>query len=56
LILQIADLILRYDNAPHHPEIATHPEHKHQGAIVAEGKHPDLEDFLQEIREQTGLW
>lgn len=21
--------VFRYDNAPHHPEIATHPHHKH---------------------------
>ena len=23
--------VFRYDNAPHHPEIATHPHHKHIG-------------------------
>ena len=49
-------LILRYDNAPHHPEVTTHPEHRHQGTIVTEGKHPDLEDFFREIQQQTDLW
>lgn len=24
--------VFRYDNAPHHPELATHPHHKHIGA------------------------
>ncbi len=22
-------MVFRYDNAPHHPEVATHPHHKH---------------------------
>ncbi len=32
------DLIFRYDNAPHHPEVRTHPHHKHtpQGVVEAE--------------------
>jgi len=25
------NLICRWDNAPHHPEISTHPHHKHLG-------------------------
>jgi len=34
--------VFRYDNAPHHPEVATHPYHKHIGPddnenIVASG-------------------
>ena len=27
-------LIIRWDNADHHPEIATHPNHKHVGSDV----------------------
>lgn len=37
--LQGADglLVARWDNAPHHPHIATHPAHKHEtdGTVVA---------------------
>lgn len=44
-------LIFRYDNAPHHPEIETHPHHKHVGSdenIIA-AQPPDLSDVLNEI-------
>ena len=48
-------LRFRYDNVPHHPEIATHPHHKHVGAsersaeaIVASDA-PDLNTVLREI-------
>jgi hypothetical protein len=48
-----ASLIFRYDNAPHHPEIETHPHHKHVGSdenVVATPP-PDLSDVLSEIDE-----
>lgn len=53
---QSVDLLLRYDDAPHHPELATHPEHRHQGTGVGAGRHPDLEVFLQEVRAYFHLW
>jgi len=43
-------LISRWDNAPHHPEIKTHPHHK----LVPEAKESkitDLEDVLNEIKK-----
>jgi hypothetical protein len=42
-------LIFRYDNAPHHPEVSTHPHHKHtpQGIITAVPPH--LTNVLKEI-------
>ncbi|HLA88581.1 MAG TPA: DUF6516 family protein [Anaerolineales bacterium] len=45
--------IFRYDNAPHHPEISTHPHHKHHGGrdklIAAE--EPTLSQILDEIHK-----
>jgi len=35
-----AALVFRYDNAPHHPEIATHPDHKHSGEQILASVHP----------------
>jgi len=42
--------IFRYDNAPHHPEVETHPHHKHlgNGRIIA-SKPPSIKDVLDEI-------
>ena len=42
-------LIFRYDNAPHHPEIATSPHHKHlpTGVLVSTG--PYFADVLAEV-------
>ncbi|HEX6386053.1 MAG TPA: DUF6516 family protein [Anaerolineae bacterium] len=42
-------LIFRYDNAPHHPEIATHPHHKHTSNRTEVSEPPHLNDVLHEI-------
>lgn len=51
-------LVFRYDNVAHHPEVATHPHHKHvrtsgspSHAVVA-ALPPSLPDVLREI-DQT---
>lgn len=43
--------VFRYDNAPHHPEIATHPYHKHIGARdrLAPADQPTLKQILDEV-------
>jgi len=43
-------MIFRYDNAPHHPEVPSHPHHKHlsDGRVVAT-KEQSLLDVLAEI-------
>lgn len=43
--------IFRYDNAPHHPEIVTHPHHKHTGPAdhLAPADQPSLSQVLAEI-------
>jgi hypothetical protein len=44
--------LFRYDNAPHHPEITTHPHHKHNGEEIIASCEPTLFDILLEIAEQ----
>lgn len=47
----IGDLIFRYDNAPHHPEIDTYPEHKHLFDAVISSTRPKIELVLKEVKE-----
>jgi hypothetical protein len=42
-------LIFRYDNVPHHPEVETHPHHKHVGETITAAQPPDLSEVLHEI-------
>jgi len=44
-------LVFRYDNAPHHPEISTHPHHKHTPNTIAPATPPHLGDVITEIDE-----
>lgn len=43
------DIIFRYDNAPHYPNIITYPHHKHVGSNVEPTQVPDLSEILNEI-------
>lgn len=43
-------MLFRYDNAPHHPEIPTHPDHKHTEDQIVASSHPSIEQVLQEVR------
>ncbi|PIV19922.1 MAG: hypothetical protein COZ69_11950 [Deltaproteobacteria bacterium CG_4_8_14_3_um_filter_45_9] len=36
-------------NPPHHPEITSHPHHKHISDNVIPAKEPSLKDVLDEI-------
>jgi len=44
------------DNAPHHPEIVTHPHHKHIGPQdrLAPADQPSLSQVLAEIEDWLG--
>ena len=42
-------LIFRYDDAPHHRHLSSHPHHKHIGDSVIDAEPPDLADVLREI-------
>ena len=46
-------MVFRYDNAPHHPEVSTHPHHKHiQGEKrPKQSREIGLRDVLSEIEE-----
>lgn len=48
--------VFRYDNAPHHPEILTHPHHKHIGPAdrLAPADQPGLGQIIQEIANWLG--
>ncbi len=42
-------LIRRWDNAKHHPDIDTFPDHVHVGEKIKNSSRPDIEDLLTEI-------
>lgn len=42
-------MIFRYDNAPHHREIATFPHHKHLPDKTIASNMPAIKDMLNEI-------
>jgi len=45
-------LVFRYDNAPHHPEVVTFPDHIHiEGHDVEAAEPPDLSKVLRRIDE-----
>ena len=44
-----AEIIFRYDNAPHYPNIFTYPHHKHVGSNVESAQVPDFSEILREI-------
>lgn len=43
------EMIFRYDNAPHHPEIKTHPEHKHENSHTTSAEKPEIKQILTEV-------
>lgn len=47
--------ILRYDNAPHHIEIQTHPHHKHLKNEIELLKNPQLNEFVNEVKKLINL-
>lgn len=48
---QGGEMLFRWDNAPHHPEIPTHPDHKHEGERVGLSARVSVEDVLAELAE-----
>jgi hypothetical protein len=45
------EVIFRYDNAPHYPNLPTHPHHKHVGSTIEPAQTPDLSAVLREIEQ-----
>ena len=48
-------LVFRYDNTPHHPEVSTHPHHKHTSTSIEATSPPHLNDVLHEIDQYLYL-
>ena len=44
-----SQLVFRYDNAPHHPEVDSFPHHRHQPMRVTESAQPPLPEVMAEI-------
>ncbi|TAN39323.1 MAG: hypothetical protein EPN24_05435 [Candidatus Methanoperedens sp.] len=47
------DLITRWDNVPHHREIATFPHHMHDNKGVSECPNIDLKAVIEVIMDKT---
>ena len=45
------ELIARWDNAPHHPDLYTFPHHKHLKENIFENTNIDCYSILQEIEK-----
>lgn len=43
------NLLFRYDNAPHYPQLKSFPHHKHTPSETIDHCEPTLEDVLMEI-------
>lgn len=48
-------LIIGWDNAPHHPQIASHPSHQHEPQGVSATSVGSLISALAEIEQRLGL-
>jgi hypothetical protein len=44
------ELVFRYDNAPHFPDLPSFPHHKHLRNAVVSSSKPDLLNVLQEAK------
>lgn len=57
-LVRDGEAIFRYDNAPHHEHIATHPHHKHIGAEILPAIEPEFSKVLAEaealVSAETG--
>jgi Family of unknown function (DUF6516) len=44
------EVVFRYDNAPHHSEVASYPEHKHARDNIVASSRPSIETVLEEVQ------
>ncbi|MCE4601077.1 MAG: DUF6516 family protein [Desulfurococcales archaeon] len=44
-------VILRYDNAPHHPHIETFPHHKHEDDKITPLFNPSVDAFIEDAKQ-----
>ncbi len=43
-------MIFRYDNAPHHQDVDSFPNHKHLPGKILNSTEPDVKEILSEIK------
>jgi hypothetical protein len=43
------NLIFRYDNTPHFPDLSSFPHHKHLGDRVVACEQPDISQVIQDV-------
>jgi hypothetical protein len=48
-------MIRRWDDAPHYPQLETHPHHVHEGESVRASLPMSLKEVLAEIEKELGL-
>lgn len=46
---QAGELLIRWDNAPHHHEVPSYPDHKHEGERLGSSTRVSVEEVLNEI-------
>lgn len=51
VLLHDDEVILRYDNAPHHPEVPTYPNHKHVRGMIKPLYKSEIKEFINEAIE-----
>lgn len=50
-ILKGTELIIRWDNAPHHRQVKTFPHHKHVKEDILESKEMSIKDVIIELEK-----
>jgi len=45
-----SEVVLRYDNAPHHRDLPTFPHHKHVRGEIRPLERPSIEEFVKEVK------
>jgi len=45
-----SQLVIRWDNAPHHRQVRTFPHHKHLKDAILESKEVTIEEILEELK------
>jgi hypothetical protein len=52
--IRAGEAVLRYDNAPHHPDLPGFPHHKHVGKERLSAAEPTLSQVLDEVASLLG--
>lgn len=50
-VFQGDQMIIRWDNAPHHPDVDTFPHHKHVGRRIESSEEMNLERVLAQLEK-----